>query len=134
MEFIARICQTAGIMPVNPSNYGPRGGNLAIVLQCPNIVADDRLVYFDYNKKSENWVIRDFITGQRLDNNHSKLTVAQIVADATHDEPPIWCSVEQQQAEWETYLTLRTTAVRRLNRPLPLPSPPNPGSGDWQPL
>ena len=121
-------------MPVNQNNYGPRAGNLAIVLCCPNIVANDRLVYFDYNKKSEHWVIRDFISGQRLDNDHSRLTFAEIEAGATHDEFPVWCNVVEQPAEWLTYLTLRTTAVLRLNRPLGATSSPNPRSGDWQPI
>jgi hypothetical protein len=123
-------------MPVNPDNYGSRGGNLAIVLRCPNIVADDRLVYFDYNKKSRHWVIRDLITGKRLDNfqGHSQLTVQQIEADATYDEFPIWLNVEEHTAEWQTYLRLRTTAVHRLNNPLRGNKAPNSVSGAWQDL
>jgi len=34
------------------------------------------LVYFDHNRGRGTWVIRDFIAGQRLDDNHSALTVA----------------------------------------------------------
>jgi|SRR5271165_5859695 len=120
-------------MPVNQNNFGSRGGNRAIVLRCPQIVADDRLVYFDYNK-SEHWVIRDLIAGQRLDNYHSQLTVAQIVADATHDESPPWYNVEEHPAEWRSYLELRTTAVRRLSGPLGTTKVPNRASGDWQPI
>ena len=118
---------------MNPANYGSRGGNLAIVLLCPNIVAKDRLVYFDYNK-AEHWVIRDLIASQRLDNYHSQLTVAQIVADATYDEAPPWRNVEEHPAEWRSYLELRTTAVRKLNGPLSATKPPNPASGNWQPI
>jgi hypothetical protein len=121
-------------MPVDRNNYGSRGGNLAIVLCCPNIVADDRLVYFDYNKKSEHWVIRDFISGQRLDNDHSKLTFGDIEADASHNESPVWCNVEVQPREWQIYLSLRATAVFRLNGPLSTTRRPNPQSGDWQPI
>lgn len=121
-------------MAVDRGNYGSRGGNLAIVLCCPNIVASDRLVYFDYNKKSKHWVIRDFISGQRLDNGHSALKYADIEADATYNECPIWCNVEEDVDAWRSYLALRTTAVFKLNRPLNSKRPPNPGSGDWQPI
>jgi len=122
-------------MSVNPNNYNHRGGgNFGIVLRCPNVVANDHLVYFDHNKDRGSWVIRDFIAGQRLDNSHSPLTVAQIEADATYDEFPVWCNVEVNPAEWQAYLTLRTTAVLRLSGPLRSTSIPNPGSGNWQPL
>jgi hypothetical protein len=77
-------------MVLNKTNYNHRGGgNFGIVLICPNIVAPDRLVYFDHNKERSTWVIRDFITGQRLDNGHSTVTVADIEQDATYDEFPI---------------------------------------------
>jgi hypothetical protein len=79
-------------MAVNPSNYNHRGGgNYGIVLRCPNIVANDRLVYFDHNRDRGSWVIRD---------SHSALTVAQIEADATYDEFPVWCNAEVSPAEW----------------------------------
>jgi hypothetical protein len=120
-------------MTVN--SYDSRGGNnYAVVLLCPNIVANDHLVYFDYNAKSRNWVIRDFITGQRLDNHHSTLTVEQIEADATHAEFPVWHNVENFPADWRTYLTLRTTAVRGLRHSLGSTNLPNPASGIWRPL
>ncbi len=67
-------------------------------------------------------------------DNHSALTVAQIEADATYDEFPVWCNIEEKPADWQTYLTLRTTAVLRLSSPLHSTSAPNPGSGNWQPL
>jgi len=124
-------------MPLNSENYGSRGGNLAIVLRCPNIVADDHLVYFDHNRQTRNWVIRDFIAGKRLDNfqpQHSNLTIEQIEADATHSETPPWLSVENHPADWQMYLTHRTTALRRLNGPLRAFQQPNPASGTWQPL
>jgi hypothetical protein len=122
-------------MAVNPSNYDHRGGgNYGIVLRCPNIVANDRLVYFDHNRDRGSWVIRDFIVGQRLDNSHSTLTVAEIEADATYDEFPVWCNVEVSPAEWITYLMLRTTAVLRVGGPLRSASAANPGFGNWLPL
>lgn len=62
------------------------GGNYGIVVRLPQIVADDRLVYFDHNKTRGSWVIRDFVGGRRLDNDHSTCTVPQIEADATYDE------------------------------------------------
>ncbi len=121
-------------MPVNNDNFGSRGGNLAIVLRCPKIVADDRLVYFDYNKKSLHWVIRDFIAGQRLDNEHSALTVTEILADADYDEAAPWLNVEERPDQWRSYLTLRTTAVRKLNGSLGTTKSPNSISGSWQPI
>jgi hypothetical protein len=132
-NFLQNSAKLSSIMPINPANYGSRGGNLAIVLLCPNIVAGDHLVYFDYNK-TEHWVIRDLIAGQRLDNYHSQVTVAQIIADATHDEAPPWLNVEENPAEWRLYLELRTTALRKLNRSLAATERPNPASGDWQPI
>jgi hypothetical protein len=120
-------------MPVNSSNYNHRGGgNYGIVLLCPNIVGPNRLVYFDYNRDRRTWVVRDFIAGQRLDNLHSTLTVAQIEADATYDEFPVWCNVEENPDDWRTYLNLRTTAVLRLSSPLHSQGLPNASSGDWQ--
>ena len=122
-------------MPVNPSNYDHRGGgNYGVVVRLPRLVADDRLVYFDYNKNRGSWVIRDFVGGQRLDDNRSKLTIADIEADATNDEFPIWCNVEINPTDWRTYLTLRTTAVLRMSGPLRSIAPANPQSGGWQPL
>ncbi len=121
-------------MAIDKDDYGSRGGNLAIVLCCPNIVADGRLVYFDYSKKSQHWVIRDFIAGVRLDNDHSRLTVADIEGDARYSEYPVWCSVEEEPENWKAYLELRSTAVFRLNAPLCSIHPPNPRSGQWQPI
>jgi hypothetical protein len=105
-------------------------------LLCPNIVANDHLVYFDYNARSRNWVIRDFIAGHQLDNlnHHSALTIEQIEADATHAEFPAWLRVVDNSAEWRTYLVLRTTAVLDSHRSLGATKSPNPGSGRWHPL
>ena len=122
-------------MAVNQNNYDHRGGgNYGIVVSCPNIVANDRLVYFDHNKDRGSWVIRDFVGALKLDNNSSPLTVAEIEADATYDEFPIWCGVETNPDDWKTYLTMRTTAVFRLRAPIRVTSVPNPGSGTWQPI
>ena len=122
-------------MPVNQGNYSHRGGrNYGIVLRCSNIVADDRLIYFDYNRDRGSWVIRDFVGGWRLDNENSGLSVAQIEADATYDEFPVWCNAEEQPSDWQTYLNLRTTAVLRLGRPLASPMVPSRNSGNWQRL
>jgi hypothetical protein len=119
-------------MPVDPANYSHRGGgNYGIVVLLPNIVTPDRLVFFDYNRDRGTWVIRDFTGGQRLDNRHSPLTVAQIEADATYDEFPVWCSVEDEPEDWRTYLTLRTTAVLRLSGPYRFVREANLGSGNW---
>jgi hypothetical protein len=122
-------------MPVNPSNYNHRGGrNYGIVLCCPNIVADDHLVYFDHNRNRGSWVIRDFVTGRRLDNECSGLQVADIEVDANYDEFPAWCSVEEHPDAWKTYLMLRSTAVLRTGHPLTSPTAQGPAFGSWQPL
>jgi hypothetical protein len=122
-------------MALNQGNYNHRGGgNYGIVLLCPNLVAKDRLVYFDHNKSRTSWVIRDFVAGQRLDNAHSPLTVDQIEKDATYDEFPVWCNVETNPDEWRVYLKVRTTAVLQLSGPLGPTSAPNLQSGIWQPL
>src|ERR1035437_8825087 len=119
-------------MAIHPNNYDHRGGgNYGVVLRLPQVVADDHLVYFDYNKNRGSWVIRDFINGRRLDDDHSALTVAQIEADATYDEFPVWCNAEENPADWRLYLTLRTTGVLRLRGPLNSALSPNPHSGNW---
>ena len=65
MEILSRFCNTIDDMPVSPNNYDHRGGgNYGIVVRCPNIVAHDRLVYFDHNRDRGSWVIRDLITGE----------------------------------------------------------------------
>jgi hypothetical protein len=118
-------------MPVTQSNYSERGGgNRGIVVLCPNLVGD-RLVYFDYNTDRRTWVIRDFIVGQRLDNEHSTLTVEQIEADATYDEFPPWCNAEKNPAVWRTYLPLRATALFKRGQARSLDAP-NPQSGGWE--
>ena len=120
-------------MAVNHSNYDHRGGgNYGIVLRCPNVVAGDRLVYFDHNRDRGSWVLRDFVGEYQLDNNNSPLSVAEIEADAIYDEFPIWCGVETQPDDWKTYLTMRTTAVLKLRGPLRPAATPNPRSGTWQ--
>ena len=80
-------------MAVNADNYDhPGHGNYGIALFLPQVVADDHLVYFDYNRNRGSWVIRDFIAQRRLDDNHSALTVAQIEADVMFNEFPIGCT------------------------------------------
>lgn len=110
-------------MAVQADNYNHRGkGNWGIIVCCPKIAVPNRLVYFDYNRRSRNWVIRDFIVGYRLDNSHSSLTISDIEQDAIYDEFPPWCSVEEKPQEWKTYLSLRTTAYtkrRRIPRNIP---------------
>ena len=121
-------------MPVNHSNYDHRGrGNYGIVIRCPNLVGD-RLVYFDYNNDSEHWVIRDFIAGQKLDNAHSLLSVADIEADAVGDEFPPWLDVKRDAVEWQFYLRTRTNAVLRLRLSGPSTVLPNRPSDTWLPL
>ena len=85
-------------MLVNRKNYDPRSlvnrtnpkgvENLGIVVRCPTLVGN-RLVYFDYNHVGQGWVIRDFITGWKLDNEHSSLSVDNIEADVDY-RPPIY--------------------------------------------
>ena len=120
-------------MAVNLNNYNPRGNNnVGIVVRCPNLVAD-RLVYFDRDSQTGSWVIRDFISGQQLDHLDSHLTVANIEADANHDEFPPWHNA-QNLDDWRIYLSLRTTAVFALrmistalpNAPLVLGGPCRP--------
>ncbi|MGB7849151.1 MAG: hypothetical protein WBL63_26295 [Candidatus Acidiferrum sp.] len=121
-------------MALNPANYNHRGGgNYGIVLQCPDVVGSEHLVYFDHNRDRGTWVIRDLIAGRRLDDNGSSLTEAQIEAAATYDEFPPWLNVELNPADWRTYLTLRATAVMKRTSESTL-APPNPNSGSWQPL
>src|ERR1035441_3984108 len=101
-------------MPVNQSNYDHRGGgNYGTVVRCPTLVGD-RLVYFDFNNDRQTWVIRDFITRLKLDDEHSPLTVLEIEADAVNDEFPPWLDVRRDAAEWQVYLRGRTNAVLRL--------------------
>ena len=121
-------------MPIQLDHYSHHGGgNYVVIVCCPNVVAPGRLVHFDHNRRSGHWVIRDFITGRRLDNfgSDSELTVADIEIDAVCSEFPPWCPVERQPEAWTSYLRLRTTAhlKRRANIPEP---PPNPQWGTWE--
>jgi hypothetical protein len=101
-------------MAVNQTNYDSRGGgDYGIVVRCPNLVGD-RLVYFDFNDARQSWVIRDFVAGVRLDNEHSPLTIKDIEADAVDDEFPPWFDVRRDAAEWKAYLRGRTMAALRL--------------------
>jgi hypothetical protein len=120
-------------MPVKHDNYDHKGGNnYGIVVRCPTLVGD-RLVYFDHNRAGHGWVIRDFIVGERLDNDHSDLSVADIEADAVHDEPSPWLNVECEK-EWGVYLSTRTNAVLRLHeRPISTVSPNRP-TDRWRKL
>jgi hypothetical protein len=125
--------QSSRIMPVDANDYRTRGGNLAIVLCCPRIASPARLVYFDHNPAGS-WVIRDFLGGVRLSNQTSALTVADIEQDASHSEPPPWCSVETTPRDWRLYLELRTTVfTRQRNRNVDVQHP-NRDSGRWDPL
>ncbi len=117
-------------MPVSQHNYDHRGGgNRGIIICCPNIVGQ-RLVYFDHSASRRSWVIRDFITGQKLSNHTSQLMVDQIEADAMYDEFPPYHNVTNID-EWAIYLRLRTKAVFRLKYG-PATTPPDPNSGTWQ--
>ena len=122
-------------MPVNHSNYDHRGGNNVRVIRCPTFVGD-RLVYFDYNTTSRNWVIRDFILDLKLDNEHSPLLVADIEADAVRDEDefPPWLNARLDAAEWKAYLRNRTNAVLKLRTSEPSTVRPNRQSDTWLPL
>lgn len=121
-------------MPINLDNYNHRGGgNYSVVLQCPDVVGNEHLVYFDHNRDRGSWVLRDLIAGYRLDDNGSSLTVAQIETAATYNEFPPWLNVEINPVDWRTYLTIRTTAVLKRTSDS-TPAPPNPNSGSWQPL
>jgi hypothetical protein len=82
------------------NNYDHRGNaNYGIVLCCPTLVAS-RLVYFDHNRSTGSWMIRDFIFGRWLSDDTSPLTVAQIEADARVDEFPPRRNVEKQPTDW----------------------------------
>jgi hypothetical protein len=121
-------------MAVQQVNYDHRGkGNWGIVLCCPRIVAPERLVYFVHNRQSDGWAIRDFISGLWLNDHHSRLTVADIEADAVYDEFPPRVAVETDSGEWLIYLRLRTTAYLGRGREVPMQMP-NPQSGTWEPL
>ena len=120
-------------MAADSNHYDHRGGgNYGVVLCVPRVVADERLVYFDHNKNRGSWVIRDFVAGQKLDDNHSALTGAQIEADALYDEFQFGATRRRIRLTGESYLNLRTTAVFRLRGPLRSPIGPNPQSGVWQ--
>ena len=120
-------------MLVNESNYDDRGNdNFGIVVRCPTLVGN-RLVYFNHNRKTQGWVIRDFIVGQKLDKETSRLSVKDIEADVDYDEFPPWLNVSRE-AEWRDYLRARTNAVLRLhNDPLSTVLP-NGQSGKWRDL
>jgi hypothetical protein len=120
-------------MPINPQHYSTRGGNLAVVVCCPTIVSPHRLVYFDHNPQGS-WVIRDFLTGLKLSNETSPLTVADIGQDAVHSELPPWCNVEDAPQDWQVYLELRTTVyTAQRNRNVDM-QPPNYEPYRWRPL
>lgn len=100
-------------MSVNDANYDHRGrNNQGIVIRCPNLFGP-HLVYFDRDEVTGSWTVRDFISGGMLDNHHSEITVAEIEADADHDEFPPWVNVQADAEKWKTYLLLRTSAISR---------------------
>jgi hypothetical protein len=120
-------------MPANSTDYRTRGGNLGIVLCCPTIVSPARLVYFDHNPAGS-WVIRDFLTGLKLSNDTSTLTVADVEQDAVHSEPPPWCNAETAPSDWRLYLELRTTIYTdQRNRHINVQRPNRP-TDRWHPL
>lgn len=102
---ILSTCQYSTVTTV--TEEGAIGGSLFVVLE---LFVPGRLVCFDYNRQSYNWVIRDFIVGLRLESQHSPLLIPQIEADAVHDEFLPWCNVEKQPNDWKAYLRLRSTA------------------------
>lgn len=115
---------------INRRNYNDRGNsNLGIVVRLQTLVGD-RLVYFDYNRKTKGWVIRDFIGEWKLENEHSKLSIGDIEADADMDEFPPWLNVEHEK-EWRDYLRHRTNAVMSLRtHPISMEDP-DPAAGKW---
>jgi hypothetical protein len=111
------------------SNYDHRGGhNWGIVVRCRNLVGN-RLVYLDHNRETRGWVIRDFIVGLRLDNEHSQLSIEAIEEEADMDEFPPWLNVAHEP-EWRDYLTARTNAVLRLHDH-PISTDTNKAAGTW---
>jgi hypothetical protein len=99
----------------------------------PDLRCTHLLVYFDYSKNTDNWVIRDLISGQRLGNFYSTLTRQQIENDADHNEFPPWLNVEEHPDEWALYLRLRTSAVFTL-RGSGVMASPHPQTDGWLPL
>ncbi len=124
-------------MLVNKSNWDHRGeNNYGIIVRCPTVVGN-RLVYLDHNRKTDGWVIRDFITERKLDKENSRLSIQDIEKDVDYDEFPPWLSVTDDAAKWQNYLKVRTSAVlRRHNDPFSnndpfFTVPPNPA---WEDL
>jgi hypothetical protein len=87
----------------------------------PKLVADDPLIYFDQKRHRGSWLIRDFITGRKLDDTHSALRVAVIEGDAERDEFPFRCNARGERNWIRIYLNIRTAAVFCLRSPLSSP-------------
>ena len=119
-------------MIIQQSDYNHRGGgNYGVIVRCPNIVGD-RLVYYDHNRDSGSWVIRDFISGHYLSNHDSLLTVVEIEQDADYVEIPPFYNKDNER-DWAGYLRLRTMSVFGLRLVAPSGSP-NLAAGKWKPL
>ncbi len=89
-------------MSSNQNNYNHRGGgNYGIVLAVQTSLARIGW-YITTLTGTVGPVIRDFLSNQRLDNEHSPLQVADVEADATYDEFPAWCNVENNPDQWKS--------------------------------
>ena len=120
-------------MPVNPNNSDHHGGgNYVIIIWSPTHVGE-RFTHFDRNPQTGSWVIRDYITGWQLSSNDSRLTIAEIEQATERDEYPPFHPYSESQ-DWEAYLRLRSMAVSRQHGLPYSTTPPNPNSGNWQPL
>ena len=115
--------------------YSSHGGRHQVaVVHCPRILGN-RLAHLSQDGPNS-WVIRDFITGKMLRNSPSpnaatsRYTLAQIEAEVTYWEQPIFLSV-RMVSEWKRHLEDRTRAVLRVP---PGTTPPNPQFGYWIPL
>jgi hypothetical protein len=92
-------------------------------------------VYFDYNRETQGWVIRDFILGEKLEKENSQWTIQEIEKDGDLEEIPPWLNVDREAAEWRAYLTARTRAVLRLHdTPISTDRPNQSAGNKWLPL
>ncbi|NQT39999.1 MAG: hypothetical protein HQ581_21070 [Planctomycetes bacterium] len=103
--------------PTAPIDYRTRGHNSVTVALVPSICYK-RLVVFSVNtENTTGWAIRDFITNQMLEDEHSGRTRTSIeteVAENYSEYPPFYNVTAPDHAErWELYLILRTIAHHR---------------------
>jgi hypothetical protein len=105
-------------MPINKDHWDHRGqNNWGVVIYCPNLIGD-RFVYLDHNRTTGNWVLRDFIKGERLNRDDSQMTMNDFLKGAAtggHSEAPPWLNAERDIKEWKTYLSDRTQAALKLH-------------------